>query len=454
MTSRRRWFGLLLGVALVLGGPGLRAQEPQVPDAPAAGAADSIADPVAPVEADRAAADARIEADLQSALDRIPELAGVEASVEAGVVRLDGTVIGSESREEAEGLARAFEGVLFVVNRITETTSLGERLRPTTQRLYDFGLGAVAQAPLYLVAILIVLVSWIVGRWMRTWKLPAFITTRNAFVQGLMQRMLQTVVVLFGIGVALQLLDAIALAGALAGTAGIAGLAVGFAFKDIVENYLAGILLSLRNPFEVNDHVVVDGHEGKVVRLTWRNAILMTLDGNHLALPNGRVFGSVILNYTRNPKRRFSFELGVGSSDDLYEAQRAGRETLKGMKAVADDPEPEALVMEVGDSTVTLRFLGWIDQSVSDLARTRSEAIRLVKQALEEAGVTLPSPEYNIVLDRDRPAPTGERPGRPEPTVGEQNTAVDRTVEEQVLEDRAKSGEEDLLAEDRGPDAR
>ena len=117
---------LIAAVVGLLSGPGLSAQDPQPPADPPA--QDTLTEPAAPVDADRAAADAQIQADLQAALDRIPELSDVEATVEAGVVRLDGRVVASDSRDEAEELARAFDGVLFVVNRIAETTSLGERL--------------------------------------------------------------------------------------------------------------------------------------------------------------------------------------------------------------------------------------------------------------------------------------------------------------------------------------
>src|SRR3546814_11391197 len=70
-------------------------------------------------------------------------------------------------------------------------------------------------------------------------------------------------------------------------------------------------MLSRRQPFRANDHVVIEGHEGRVVRLTSRATILMTLEGNHLRIPNSTVFKAVILNYTRNPERRFDFELGI-----------------------------------------------------------------------------------------------------------------------------------------------
>ncbi len=110
--------------------------------------------------------------------------------------------------------------------------------------------------------------------------------------------------VVVGFVLALNLVGATALMGTVMGGAGVIGLAIGFAVRDALENYISSIMLSLRQPFRANDHVVIDGQEGKVVRLTSRASVLMTLDGNHLRIPNTIVFKAVIMNYTRNPERR------------------------------------------------------------------------------------------------------------------------------------------------------
>src|SRR3546814_6765294 len=94
--------------------------------------------------------------------------------------------------------------------------------------------------------------------------------------------------------------------------------------RDTVDNYVSSLMLSLRQPFRANDHVVIEGHEGRVVRLTSRATILMTLEGNHLRIPNSTVFKAVILNYTRNPERRFDFELGIDANDDPVDGMAVG----------------------------------------------------------------------------------------------------------------------------------
>ena len=189
------------------------------------------------------------------------------------------------------------------------------------------------------------------------------------------------------LALALQILDATALVGAVLGTAGVLGVAIGFAFKDTLENYLAGILMSLRQPFAPRDHVVIGGNEGLVVSMTSRATILMTPDGNHLRLPNALVFRSVMLNYTRNPSRRFELDVGIGVNEDLVLAQQIVVDELSRLDGVISKPPPRAYIAALGDSNVQLRFHGWVDQRTHDFLMVKSEAIRKVKLALEGQGI-------------------------------------------------------------------
>jgi small-conductance mechanosensitive channel len=169
--------------------------------------------------------------------------------------------------------------------------------------------------------------------------------------------------------------------------------------RDTIENYVASLLLSLRQPFRANDWVQIDTYEGRVIRLTSRATVLMTLDGNHLRIPNGQVFKAVIVNFTRNPQRRFHFDLGVDADDDARAARQLGRDTLAGLEFVLSDPPPEARIIEVGDSNVVIRFLGWVDQRDTDWWKAQSQAIPAVKGALEDAGFGLPEPIYRLRFD-------------------------------------------------------
>lgn len=446
-----RGIHLLLCVTC-LTGPVRTAESAQRPE-PVAASAQTF-EPVAesaqtpePVSVQRAARDEDIRSELQAVFDRVPSLDRVNVQVAAGVVRLDGTVLDAESREKAEQLAAELEGVVYVENRIRESTSLDEQLQPTWTRLQTLGYGIIAKLPLALVALLIVAAAGTLGRLLARWSGPSFLDTRNPFLQNLIRRALQAVLVLLGFVLALDLLDATALVSAVIGTAGLAGLALGFAFKDIVENYLAGTILAMRQPFAKNDEIQVDTFHGKVVRLTPRETILMTLDGNHVRLPNALIFRSPMINYTRNPLRKFLFTAGLGPNDDLAHARDVGVSTLERLTGVLRDPPPQALVLELADSTVTMEFSAWTDQREANFLRVRSEAIRMVKIALESAGLTLPSPGYVVQVQRDggaqQDAPPALAPAGPEEQ--QADVSVDRSVEKQIDAERSVSDEADLL---------
>ncbi len=442
------------------------AQDSVPPQTEEALAQDSLqeADTLPPPEQitqERSANDEEIRNALQALFDRVPSLRGVRVTVEAGVVHLEGAVLEVETQTSAAELATEQEGVLWVENDIAIDTSLSRQLQPTWERLRELGYGFVARLPLFAVGLLIVALSLLLGTRLGRWGGPAWLRFENPFLQALVGRFIQTAVVLAGLLIALDLLEATALVGAVAGTAGLAGLAVGFAFQDIVQNYLSGLLLALRQPFDKNDHVVVESHEGKVVRLTPRETILMTMDGNHVRIPNATVFRSPLLNYSRNPRRRFDFDAGVGPVDDLAVARRVGIEVMEEMEGVLSDPPPEATVVNLGDSWVTVRFMGWVDQREASFGRVRSEAIRLVKRRLEAAGVSLPSPEYIVRMAGagSLVVSEGEEGGAPEAFVapefeaadvrGEQeDVSPDDAVDRQIEEDRVASEEENLLSAD------
>ena len=149
-----------------------------------------------------------------------------------------------------------------------------------------------------------------------------------------------------------------ALLGTLLWAAGIVGLAVGFAVRDTVENYIAGILLSIRQPLRPKDFVAIEGFEGLVISLTSRATILMEPAGNHIRIPNATVFKSNITKYSTNPQRRFLFKVGVDADSDLDKAQKIGSETVSGQAFVVDDPAADAWIDDLGDSNVVLVFVG------------------------------------------------------------------------------------------------
>jgi small conductance mechanosensitive channel len=341
-----------------------------------------------------------LQARLKEVYANIPALSGVAVEVTSGVVRLRGRVLGAGARQDALEIAAGMNGVVYVVDELELETDLGRTLAPALARLQEYVTTAVRYSPLLLVAVGVVVVFWLLAASIgRRERLFAH-TGLNPLLRGLVAQLVRAALVLIGLLIALDLLGATAIVTAVLGTAGLAGLALGFAFRDIVENYLAGVLLSLRQPFSLGDHLQLGEVEGRIVRLTSREMVLMTLDGNHARIPNSTVFSSVMINYTRNPRRRFAFEVGVGMDEDLRAVQQLGAAALRVLPGVLEDPGPQLQVRDLGDFSVILVCSGWVDQREVDFYKVRSEAIKLVKEAFDEAGVTLPEPTSTVRLVR------------------------------------------------------
>jgi small-conductance mechanosensitive channel len=321
-------------------------------------------------------------------------------------------------------------------------------ITPVAERLLDELYRLIATLPLLGLAVVAIALAWWMGGWISRRAVLDRVARSNPFLRDLARTTVRWLVLLVGILAALEIMDATALVGAVLGTAGVLGVALGFAFKDILENYLAGILMSTRQPFAPHDHVVIDGNEGVIVSLNSRATVLMTLDGNHIRLPNALVFRSVILNYTRNPSRRFQVEVGIGVEEDLVRAQRIGVDELQRLPGVLHDPPPRSLIVALGDSNVQMHFHAWVDQRTHDFARVRSEGIRRVKLALEDAGMDMPEPIYRVQLT-DRTTSGGEaRPPRPRhPHDGAAiDTAAQRDISRKIEEERSAGDSTDLLS--------
>ena len=400
------------------------------------------ADPPASVSADTAdtrdapaaGEDAVASRQLQAKLTTDDDLRDVTASVDDGVAELDGSVLQPVHKQEAGKVATETPGVATVVNNVEVDTSLRSHFhaayRETTAKLAT----VVASAPLLLAAILIVLAfAWfgsLLSRNLRMLRLRI----DNPYMDGLIRRSVRVIVTLLGVLLALNLLDLSTMVGAVLGSAGVVGLALGFAFKDIAENYIAGVLLSVRKPFSPGEQIRIDSYEGKVVALTSRATILMTMDGNQLQLPNALVFKSVLLNYSQNPKRRFDFRTTMDPAHSIRQAQTLALEAYSHIEGVLDDPAPSWTVVQNAPGGIELQFFGWVDQRSSDLGKVRGEAIRLVKAAFARAGIQAPRSVQHVVLSRETPAQaTPATP--PEPTHGASvDTSVNRDIDDQLAQ--------------------
>lgn len=453
-TARLGW-RLLLIVALTVFAPSLTLAQQNEAEPAGAIALEPGAD-----------SDALIAQRLSGIFSQIPQFESLEVNVNSGVVALSGQIANEAQAQRALKLAGRVEGAIAVDDRVVRTLDLQDNLNPLWDSLQNTLRGWVRALPLLLVAFSIFAFVAFAGHRLAGHTPLWSRLTKNPFLGELAGHAIRLVTILLGLLLALNILGATALMGTLLGGAGVLGLAISFAVKDSMENYISSIMLSIRQPFRAQEHVIINDYEGVVVRLTSRSTVLMTLDGNHLRIPNATVFKAVILNYSRNPQRRFDFVLGVDAEDDPALAIQTGLAAMQQLDWVLDDPEPNGIIESVGDSNILIKFMAWIDQRESDYGKARSLSIRAAKNALETRGFTLPEPIYRLrfdqapatlaAIDSSEKSAIAEKPSKgalesaPEPPPDDVlNVRPDTHISRQVREERNDTSAEDLLDDTR-----
>lgn len=329
-----------------------------------------------------------------------------EASVEVdrGVAFLSGRADSQQHYAWAEATAMNTMDVVAVVNRIEISERPVWNFAPAAASLKQLGREFTGILPLLVIALVIATISYFSA-------ISAARLTRWFFQDRIDSKLLRQVVgnvvgvLLFILGayVALRVSGLTRLAFTLLGGTSLVGLALGFAFRDIAENYLASILISLNRPFRVGDLIEVDGAQGFVRKVTTRGTVLNTLDGNQVQMPNSTVYKGTITNYTATPRSRRDFTVGIGFDDSAAEAQSIIMEVLKHHSAVVDDPAPIVIVESLGSATVNLRVFYWIDQHKHSALKVSSSVIRMAKQKLTEAEITMPDEARELVFPQGVP---------------------------------------------------
>jgi small conductance mechanosensitive channel len=260
------------------------------------------------------------------------------------------------------------------------------------------------------VAAAIILVGWALARALRWLLHRRFSATRTASFARVMSKIASWifvfVVVLIAIAITFPSVKPVDL---LAGL-GFFSVAVGFAFQDILENTLSGILLLFRQPFRSGDQITVMDRSGTVQGITIRETKLVTYDGELVVIPNRDVYKNVIDVHTHHDAHRVSFEVGIAYENDPDEAIDVIRSALGRVAGVRSDPSPSAIVSELGVSTVDITAYFWTDARRLDSLNARDAAIREVKAALDRAGIEMPAEIVALQATPSfRAALTGER---------------------------------------------
>lgn len=227
------------------------------------------------------------------------------------------------------------------------------------------------------------------------WGLAALLCRRiDRGIAVLLARLSSYVVVVVGIVYALGALGV--RIGPLLGALGIAGIALAFALKDILENFVAGVMLQLHRPFTYGDEIRIDDFEGRVDDIDARLVTIVTPDGETVMVPSAVVIKSEVVNHTAQGGRRTDLPIGVAYGTDLGGARQALHRAACGVEGVSSSPEPDVLLTGFGDSSIDFVVRYWHDPTIAAFWQVRSDVAFAVEAALAEADIEIPFPQRTL----------------------------------------------------------
>ncbi|MGO2290883.1 MAG: mechanosensitive ion channel family protein [Pseudoalteromonas sp.] len=242
------------------------------------------------------------------------------------------------------------------------------------------------------------------------------------------RRFVSILIIFFGIYIFLRLVGLTQFAVAVMSGTGLLGLILGFAFRDIAENFISSMLLSVQRPFKIDDVIEVNNHLGVVKKVTARATTLVDFDGNHIQIPNATVYKNVIKNLTANPKMRGHFVLGVGFDNDVRAVQNRALEIIKAQSAIIDDPAPQVLVDNLGAATINLTIYFWVNSEQHSTIKVASQLMRTLVTDFIEQGISMPDDARERILlnsqGDDLYLPTATQPETGVPQAQQKNQPV------------------------------
>lgn len=359
----------------------------------------ATSEPFRTVEVQPRTSDTAIASRLTAILEATGWFLNAETTVEEGVVFLDGQTTDLKHKEWAGRLAANTRDVVAVVNRISVVDGEVWDLSPAWEELRNLGTESLRSLPLVAIGLLLLSLTWLATK--ASARVSSSLLGRRAMsplLRSVASRAIAVPVFLLGLYLVLRVSGLTRLAVTVLGGTGLLGLVIGFAFRDIAENFLASILLSIQRPFNKGDLIEVAGFTGYVQSVNTRSTLLMTQEGNHVQIPNATIYKKTITNLTANPKTRCEFGVGIGYDDSISHAQSVALQVLKVHPAVLDDPESLVLVDNLAAATVNLRVLFWMDIAKHDRHKVRSAIIRLTKRAFDHEGISMPDEAREVVF--------------------------------------------------------
>ena len=325
----------------------------------------------------------------------------IHVEVRDSVAFLDGTTPDDQRKEWAGQLAHNTEGVAAVVNRLTvnKAIDVSQALKVVANSVKGLWKDFLARSPLLIAGLLTLVLTAVISK--VTGSLGTRLAQRSHIRSSLQDLILQLVSIAVWV-VGLLLAAVIVFPGMTPSKAltvlGLGSVAIGFAFKDIFENFFAGILILWKYPFDRGDFVSAEGVEGRIEEITIRMTMIRQVDGQLVVVPNSLLFKNPVDVLTSRPSRRITVICGVAYDTDLEHAREVLQESIENCPSVRKELSVEILAQEFADSSINFELTWWTGSKPLDIRQSRDEVVRAVKRALDKAGIEIPFPQRTLWL--------------------------------------------------------
>lgn len=290
-----------------------------------------------------------------------------------------------------------------------------------TNRIYQIVANFIASLPQYGMALAVLVVTWALARFAaRMFRRGLGRTRMRRSLADVLEKLAATVIWLGGLLIAAVIAFPGISPGQVVTALGLGSIAIGFAFKDILENFIAGVLILYREPFRLGDFIDCNGIEGRVEEITIRDTHIRQTDGVRVVVPNAMLYREPVNVLTDLDHRRTTITCGVAYGEDVDEARAVIRKAVEALPSVRRDRDVQIFDKAFGESSIDFEVTWWTGSKPVDIRRSRDEVVAAVKRALDEAGIELPFPyrtltfKEPVALRRAPPEPQAVRRQPPE----------------------------------------
>ncbi|WP_422928247.1 mechanosensitive ion channel family protein [Singulisphaera sp. PoT] len=358
-----------------------------------------VAAPAGPITVEKTVDDEALRGTLVQLLPQYPGVRHVDIRVRSGVVTLEGQAEDDDTCDEITAFARKVEGVRLVLNRMKTDAQVMSGTQLAAKVLRDFGATVSQKWLLVVLAIGIIFASFGLARLFGANSevlLAPFVS--NVLLRAVLGSILSSLLIIGGFMIGLTILNLTHAVLSILGLAGVVGLAVGFAFRDIAENFIASILLGVRRPFRIGDYIQVAGQAGVVLSLNTRATVLVTLEGNHIRIPNAIIYKEILVNSSASSSSRSNFDILIPYEVSTAKAIEAISSALHDQEGILSDPPPKVLVDGLEVNGVRIKAYYWIPVQGVDGMRLQSDTKLRAKVALQQAKITPPPANMSVSI--------------------------------------------------------